>query len=120
MILRRLLRRLAAALVEEGRPDHPPRAVRTSSAPLSDVERVAIATGVMTQRGPAWADTTPLGVHRRLAHELAEIHALQADAEGMEIAHHDLLLVSAKSGTHIPDVLALEATAYLTAEETSR
>jgi hypothetical protein len=91
-----------------GHPDH--------GAPLSDVEKIAIAAGVLATRGPAWADATPLGVYRRAALDHAERQQLQADVEGMEVAHHDLLLVSGKSGTRIPDVLAMEATAYLEGE----
>ncbi|WP_402465685.1 hypothetical protein [Isoptericola aurantiacus] len=86
------------------------------AAPLSEHERSALA---LSCRVPAAYDTSDQGPRRRTLLEFAEVQQLQADAEGMEIAHHDLLLVSAKSGTPIPDVLALEATAYLTAEEQS-
>lgn len=110
-MIRRFLRRFLVA------QDPAPARKPAPSAMERDALALAVATGVLAQRVPAWADMSEAGVRRRRLIEHIEVTQLQADAEGMEIAHHDLLLVSAKSGTHIPDVLALEATAYLTAEE---
>jgi hypothetical protein len=83
------------------------------TAPLSDVERVALAAGVLATRGPASTDTSPLGVHRRMARDVAQVHELQKDERGFLLAYQDLLTTAGKSGTHIPDVLASELVACL-------